>query len=320
MKAGNNPHQYSRDVGKRVNKVFAEDARATNGEGAVLAVLASFEALKQAPKVEDYYSDEKDYEVQAYRYICGVEEGCVKFGELVFVYASFIDQARFDKIAQEVAMRKFFIYHPGHEELFCRSVYVMADRFEGFIRARGNRKKNIFVVPVLGRDRAVRIWIYFADFIKERIESFVGSLIHGWRKTRREHDVYVKFKNLLNFGMLRRGVRNFSNSFLYYINIIESKIEEIEESGFSERIIESLKVLLNIFKTALKYIDRLLEPIMENRIAEAAFKSLKEVFGVHFVELAAKLALKQVLEMERKMVKSFFKKLDNAEVRCRLLS
>jgi len=286
---------YGYDDGE-VNKAFAGDVRLTNSEGAVLVALSSFESAKRPANVEDYYSDEKDYEVQAYRYICGVEEGCVRFGEIVFVYTPFIDQTKFDAIACEMAERKFFTYHHGYEELFCRSVYVFADRFRGFIKARGNRKKNVFVAPVLGKDSAARVWIYFADFIVERIEGFVGSLIRGWRRNRRVHRVYSKYRALLNFDTLRRNVSKFSETLLYYINIIESRVDG---SSFSDRVIESLNILLNIFKTVLKYIDRLVEPFLKFRIAETAFNVLKKIFGCRFARTAANLALKYAAEIDR---------------------
>jgi len=107
--------------------------------------------------------------------------------------------------------------------MFSRSVYVIARRYEGFIRCR-QKYKNIFLVPVVGKARFILPLVYFADFIKERLDGFLHRFFTWWR-TRKNHYIYRLFKRAVMHTYVPDGSATFdlfsSNSLLYYMNTQE---------------------------------------------------------------------------------------------------
>uniref|UniRef100_A0A7C4W3C8 Uncharacterized protein n=1 Tax=Geoglobus ahangari TaxID=113653 RepID=A0A7C4W3C8_9EURY len=187
-------------------------------EGAVLMAVEARKELLGAPKVEDYLSEEEDFTLAAYRLPCGLDGDTTFYSELVFVYTDFLEQERFDRIAEQMGEQSFFRYVNYYENMFSRSVYVIARRYKGFIRAR-KVGRNTFVAPAVGRARYITPLVYFADFIRERIDGFMHRFFSHWRK-RRDHRIHRIFKETVKLCYVPDGLSAFdifSSRFLLYI-------------------------------------------------------------------------------------------------------
>jgi hypothetical protein len=146
------------------------------------------------------------------------------------------------------------------------------------LKAVGDRRRKFFFVPVLGKMRHLIPWVYFADFIKNRLDGFINALMPGWRKSGKNHDVYRKYRALLSVELQKRGVQSLYSSMLYYIDIIEQLIEELEKR-FSEEVVRSVRILLEIFRKTLKFIDEFLKKPLKLSMLRKALFVLRRAFG-----------------------------------------
>lgn len=269
----------------------------------VATVLAkeAFNAAGMKIRIEEYYSDEGGYTIRAIRFPTGIGEEEEQYSELVFVlFKEVLDQKNLDRLADEISQREFFKYSYC-TRLYSRSVYVFAKRYDGkFIRAKRGGKRYQFVVPVLGQHSFVQGWIYYAEFLRRRLDKFIDSLfgVSGWKS--KTHVIWSKFQ-----AMLKLNVRQFSllRMSLYYIDRIESKLEEAEESRkFSSNVIKTGRILLRIFKTLLKEVDEILKPYLKKEIAKEACRILKDRFGSLNV---VKFVMEYLEEADRRVVKKY---------------
>jgi hypothetical protein len=275
-----------------VYKSFDHLVESACSEGAVLVASTAFKAAGIKPSIEEYYSEEKDFTVHVYRYICGIEGNHKHYAELGFVFTDFLDEAKFREIVTALSEWRFFKYHPEHENLYCRTVYIVAKKYrcrEKLFKAAGDRKRKSFFVPVLGKMGFLDLWVYFADFVKNRLDGLINALMPGWKKSK-NHDVYRKYRALLSGELQKRGVQSLHGSMLYYIHIIEQRIEELEKR-FSEDVVRSVKILLEIFRKILKFIDEFLKKPLKLSMLKKAFFVLRRTFGASY-QLAAELAYK----------------------------
>ena len=253
-------------------------------QGLVVVAKNAYEALKIKPRIEDYQDVEKNYVLHAVRVPTGVTDETTIFSEIVLVGTDVLDQEKFDWIAGEIVRRTFFKYHADAELLFSRSVYVLAKQYKGFVRAR--RFRNQVFVPVLGSIKECLMFIYFADFMKNRIDAMMHTIQHGWKKNKKDHVVYRVFDSLINLR-IRNPLQGLSQArvILYYINVIEHKIGEFEDK-VGNGIIMTIRCLLNIFKATVRYLDQLLRPVLRRRLGQALYSLLKrfgkinEVMGI----------------------------------------
>ena len=297
-------------VGFKVNKSFderkdeieseIEKARAVNvaiGETNIFdaegwsklvecLIVLSKEANKAFGKgsgIEDYFSEEKDYTVYAIRIPTGFDsssENCIRYSEVVLVSTGLTMTQKFlNSIAAEIMPRNFFRYQQYYEELFSRTVFVLAPRYKGFIRMR-EPKKHQFFIPILGKDAYARFFVFLADFIQNRLDSLLNSVIEGWKKRKVNHSVWLHYRLLMNLAMHRHGIAKLTQfrASLYYIHIVEEKLERIENK-VSDGIVESCRALLAIFKKSLKFADEFLKPIIMNKIGETGYRILEKIFG-----------------------------------------
>jgi hypothetical protein len=174
-----------------------------------------------------------------------------------------------------------------------RTIYIIAKKYkckEKLLKAVGDRRRKFFFVPVLGKMRHLLPWVYFADFIKNRLDGLINALMPGWRKSGKNHDVYRKYRALLSCELQKRGVQSLYSSMLYYIDIIEQLIEELEKR-FSEDVVRSVRILLEIFRKTLKFIDEFLKKPLKLSMLRKALFVLRRTFGASY-QLAAELAYK----------------------------
>jgi hypothetical protein len=306
------PTEREKTTGKyeqAINKLF-DEVWPSIIEGYVVLAREAFNAANLPVKIEDYQDTEKDYILYAIRFPTGVSEEYTTYSELVIVGTDCLDQEKMNRIALEISHRSFFQYHLGHEELFSRSVYVVAPQYKGFVRAR--KLRNQFFVPVLGELNAVLPFVYFADFLKSRIDAVMNRILHGWRKCRRDHVVYRTFEGVLNLSIQRGGSKGLSDSraLLYYIHIIESKAENIV-AEVSDTVLTTIKILTSVFKKALKYADSLLSPFLKQRLRFLSYLLLRKAFG-HLALTAAKAALEHAQELDRVMAQKVLDRLSRA--------
>jgi hypothetical protein len=280
-------------VESNVYKPFDHLVENVCSEGAVLVASTAFKAAGIKPSIEEYYSEEKLFTVHVYRFICGIEGNHKHYAELGFVFTDFLDETRLLDMVTTLAEWKFFKYHPEHESLYSRTIYIFAKKYkckEKLLKAVGDRKRKFFFIPVLGKMRHLIPWVYFADFIKNRLDGFINALMPGWKRSGKNHDVYRKYKALLSGELQKRGVQSLYSSMLYYINIIEQRIEELEKR-FSEDVVRSVKILFEIFRKILKFIDEFLKKPLKLSMLKKALLVLRRTFGASY-QLAAELAYK----------------------------
>ncbi len=271
------------------DNIFNPDEWAGIVESLVIIARESYDALGMVPRIEDYYSEEEKYTIFAIRIPSGLDGSTVKYSEIVVVStAAPLNQKFFKELASEIAPRSFFRYRHYYEELFSRTVFVLARSYRGFVKAIKSRNQSF--IPVLGKDACARLFLYLADFYRNRLDALVDSVLDGWKKRSVDHILWRLYRLLKNLDSLRHGASRLSlfNANLYYINILEIKIGKIE-GRVSSNIIKTCNALLRVFKKLLKIIDRFLEPIIMQKVGEVCYKLLKERFG-RFVFKAIKLA------------------------------
>lgn len=67
-------------------------------KGSFLMAREARKELFGAPKIEDYFSEEEEFAVAAYRLPCGKDGDTIHYSEFVLVHTDFLDQEKFDRI------------------------------------------------------------------------------------------------------------------------------------------------------------------------------------------------------------------------------
>jgi len=74
---------------------------------------------------------------------------------------------------------------------------------------RARKFKHQVFIPVLGNDAYARLFLYLADFSRNRLDSFMDFVLNGWKRKPVDHILWKLYRLLKNLDTLRHGVSRF---------------------------------------------------------------------------------------------------------------